>query len=68
MIKSTIFCTEIALFMMLICFPYFYIWENSYTQGRNQKFFRAGEVTWNKDTAINISSTAHEKRAVKENC
>ena len=32
----------------------------------NQKFFRAGEVSWNKDTSMNILPKTHEKRAQRE--
>ena len=32
-------------------------------QARNQDFCRAGEVSWNKGTSINISSISHEREA-----
>ena len=32
----------------------------------NQKFFRAGEVSWNKDTSMNILPKTHEKKAQRE--
>ena len=32
-------------------------------QARNQKFFKAEEVSWNYGTSINISSKAHENKA-----
>ena len=32
----------------------------------NQKFFRAGEVSWNQGTSINISSKTKEKRPHRE--
>ena len=32
-------------------------------QARNQIFFRAGEVSWNSGTSINISSKTQEKKA-----
>ena len=31
---------------------------------RNQKFFKAGEVSWNQGTSINILSKAHERKAL----
>ena len=42
---------------------------NSYynAQGRNQNFFRAGEVLWNQDTLINISlKETKEKRSRRQ--
>ena len=30
-------------------------------QASSQQFFRAGEVSWNKGSLINISSTIHER-------
>ena len=32
----------------------------------NQKFFRAGEVSWNKDISMNILPKTHEKKAQRE--
>ena len=32
-------------------------------QARNQKFFKAGKVSWNQGTSINISSKTHEHKA-----
>ena len=34
-------------------------------QARDQEFFRAGEVCWNKDTSINISCTTHKTEAAQ---
>ena len=33
----------------------------------NQKFFRAGKVSWNKGKSINLSPTKHEKKNPKGN-
>ena len=33
-----------------------------HNQGRYQEYFRTGEVSWNKDTPLNISSTTHERK------
>ena len=35
-------------------------------QARNQEFFRAGEVSWNKSTLINNPSTTHERKVPQE--
>ena len=32
-------------------------------QARNQEFFGEGEVSWNKGTSINVSSTTYKERA-----
>ena len=37
---------------------------NFLKQARNQKFFKAGEVSWNQGTSINISSKIHERKAL----
>ena len=36
-------------------------------QWRNQEFLRAGKVSWNEGTSINISSTAHKRKAPQGN-
>ena len=33
-------------------------------QTGNQKFYKAGEVSWNQDTSINISSKTHGRKAL----
>ena len=35
-------------------------------QAFNQGFFRAGEVSWNKGTPINILSITHERKGLQE--
>ena len=40
---------------------------NLYFQVRNQKFFKAREVSWNKRTSINISFTTNERKAPQRN-
>ena len=40
----------------------FYIMSSMYIQECNQNFFRAEEISWIKDTSINISSTIHNKK------
>lgn len=35
------------------------------TQGYNEEFFKAGEVSWNKGTSITISSTMQQRKAKK---
>ena len=32
-----------------------------HTQGLNQEFFRAGEISWSRGTSINISLISHKK-------
>ena len=34
--------------------------------GRNQEFFGAGQVSWNRGTSINTSCTTHKRRAPQE--
>ena len=34
-----------------------------YKQVRNLKFFGAGEVSWNRDSSINISCTTYNRKA-----
>ena len=34
-------------------------------QARNQEFFRAGEVSWNEGTSINVSCEAHKRKALQ---
>ena len=36
------------------------------SQARNQEFLRAGEISENKGTLINISSAAYERKALQE--
>ena len=36
--------------------------HHKFDQGRNQEFFSAGEVSWNKNNSINISSTIQERK------
>ena len=35
------------------------------TEWRCQMFFRAGEIFWNKDTSIRISTTIHETKVLQ---
>ena len=39
--------------------------KNIFDQGCNQEFFRAGEVSWNNDTSINISSVTLERKVLQ---
>ena len=41
----------------------FTVWLNLSSQTRNQKFFRAGEVSWDYGTFINILLKTPEKKA-----
>ena len=40
------------------------LWNIKY-QARNQEFLRAGEVSENRDTSINISFASYERKALQ---